>query len=100
MPAPITSRTPAPRGRSSASLRWSVAFGRGVGRYEGDAMLMLRQRLRGWGFTLAAALVTASCGGGSAAPGTKTAGAVQGSNMDQTFAGQNRCNPKNHERPF
>ncbi len=39
------------------------------------------------------------CGGGSA-PGTKSAGDVQASRMSETFAGQNRCNPKGHERPF
>jgi hypothetical protein len=41
-----------------------------------------------------------ACGGGSAAPGTKSASEAQASGMSQTFAGQNRCNPKDHTRPF
>ncbi len=37
--------------------------------------------------------LAAACGGGM--------GAKPGGNlMDQTFAGQNACNPKNHDRPF
>ena len=59
-------------------------------------------RYENWGFLgvgLAITIATAACGG-SAAPGTKSASEVQSSKMEGTFAGQNRCNPKNHERPF
>jgi hypothetical protein len=45
--------------------------------------------------------ILASCGGGGgAAPGSRSASDVQASKMSETFAGQNRCNPKGHERPF
>jgi hypothetical protein len=45
--------------------------------------------------------VLGACGGGSGAPpGTKSAAEVQASKMGETFAGQNRCSPKGHERPF
>jgi hypothetical protein len=46
------------------------------------------------------AIFAAACGGGSIAPGTSTPASVQKSGMDQTFAGKNACNPKNHDRPF
>src|ERR1017187_7751279 len=39
-------------------------------------------------------------GGGGVAPGTKSATDVQTTGMSQSFAGQNKCNPKNAERPF
>jgi hypothetical protein len=44
--------------------------------------------------------LVAACGGSNVAPGTKNASEVQASKMGDTFAGQNRCNPKGHERPF
>jgi hypothetical protein len=45
--------------------------------------------------------VLAACGGAGGAPlGTKSAADVQAAKMSETFAGQNRCNPKGHERPF
>ena len=49
---------------------------------------------------LGAALSIVSCGSGSSAPGAKSASEVQASRIGETFAGQNRCNPKGHERPF
>ena len=53
------------------------------------------------GSLVVTSVVMAACGGGASnAPGTKTADNVQSSRMSQTFAGQNKCNPKNAERPF
>ncbi len=46
------------------------------------------------GLLSAAALFAAGCGGPSAPP------AGQSSLADKTFAGQNKCNPKNADRPF
>ncbi|MBS2014622.1 MAG: hypothetical protein JST00_17170 [Deltaproteobacteria bacterium] len=46
----------------------------------------------------AVGLGAAACGG--TVPGTGNASDVQSRRMSETFAGQNRCNPKNHERPF
>jgi hypothetical protein len=48
------------------------------------------------------AVFAAACGGsaGSAAPGTKSATDVASNGMSQSFAGQNKCNPKNADRPF
>ena len=40
-----------------------------------------------------------ACGGGSVAPGTKSAADVQASGLKDSAAG-NRCSPKNHDRPF
>ncbi len=54
----------------------------------------------GLGLGLLSVLVSACGGGGGAAPGTGTAASVQSSGMSQSFAGQNKCNPKNAERPF
>jgi hypothetical protein len=44
----------------------------------------------------------AGCSGGVAgvAPGTRSADEVSESGMKKTFAGKNKCNPKNAERPF
>ena len=48
-----------------------------------------------------AALFVSACGGDSSiAPGTKTAAEVQAAGMGQSFAGKNKCNPKNADRPF
>jgi tetratricopeptide (TPR) repeat protein len=44
-------------------------------------------------------VLAVGCGGGTP-PGTKSASEVQASKMGDTFAGQNRCSPKSHERPF
>lgn len=43
-----------------------------------------------------------ACGGAAngVAPGTKSVAEVQSSGMSQSFAGQNKCNPKNADRPF
>ncbi len=48
------------------------------------------------------AVFAAACGGsaGSAAPGTKSATDVAANGMNQSFAGQNKCNPKTADRPF
>ncbi len=50
---------------------------------------------------IGAAFGIAACGPGA---GSLPTGAVRGSGqstlMDQTFAGKNACNPKNHDRPF
>lgn len=52
-----------------------------------------------FGLVGASALVGAACGGGvPGLSGTRESG--QSSLMDQTFAGKNKCNPENHERPF
>jgi hypothetical protein len=59
---------------------------------------MKRSRL---GSVSALALVgalAAACGGGTATPGLRAANDVQSARMDETFAGKNRCNPKNHDR--
>lgn len=47
---------------------------------------------------LALGLLTSGCGGGPALP-VGGSGSVPDLTA-KTFAGQNRCNPKNHERPF
>ncbi len=44
--------------------------------------------------------VAAACGPGAAVPSTAARESGQSKLMDQTFAGQNKCNPKVHERPF
>lgn len=46
-------------------------------------------------------ILVVACGGGSGVqPGTKNANDVASSGMSQSFAGQNKCNPKNASRPF
>jgi hypothetical protein len=69
----------------------------------GTVRSMMSDRwLAGWVVLTAAAsaMGAAACGGAGSPPGTKNASDVQASKMGETFAGQNRCNPKNHERPF
>ncbi len=60
---------------------------------------MKQFRLTGLG-VLATVATVAACGGGSAVPGTHSAANVQSNAMAGTFAGQNKCNAKNQERPF
>jgi hypothetical protein len=47
---------------------------------------------------LICAALAGACGGAPAVSGTRESG--QSNLMNDTFAGQNRCSPKNHERPF
>jgi hypothetical protein len=58
-----------------------------------------RACLLGSAVALAAGALAAACGGG-VLPGARGAGEVQAAGMAQTFAGKNRCNPKNAARPF
>src|SRR5512140_1555957 len=57
-------------------------------------------RRLGLGVSVLTILLGAGCGAGTlpAMSGTRASG--QSTLMDQTFAGQNACNPKNHLRPF
>src|SRR5215472_4974037 len=57
---------------------------------------------RSFAIGLGGMAVLVACGGsgGSAAPGTKSANDVAASGMSETFAGKNKCNPKNADRPF
>lgn len=50
--------------------------------------------------SLSAALAAIACGSGATLPNNGTRESGQSKLMDQTFAGQNKCNPKAHERPF
>ncbi len=49
---------------------------------------------------IAVLVLLAACGGASSPPGTKSVDQVQSAGMSQSFAGKNKCHPKNHDRPF
>jgi hypothetical protein len=70
--------------RTGRGLRGSLAVTSTVERLGSRASLL----------ALACAFVVASCGGPSAEHGGRS------SLIEQTFAGANKCNAKNHERPF
>lgn len=55
---------------------------------------------RSIGGAVALVLATAACGGGSLPATTPDRASGQSGLMSGTFAGQNACNPKSHDRPF
>lgn len=60
----------------------------------------MKKRAFAFGISTLGFVVAACGGGGSAVPGAQQPQDVQAKAMANTFAGKNKCNPKNHDRPF